>query len=534
MRPVDARTLEDGRALEAGLCIVGAGAAGITLALALERRCRDILLVEAGAALPEPETQALHDVLSVGHPFRPSYISRARWLGGSCNLWAGRSMRLTAADLAGRPWVPRSAWPIPYAELARWYPAAGEMLALPPPAAFLAETYAQSFGPVERALLADPRLAPTVSLWAKGPMRFALTYRRRLEQSPGLRILLNANAAGLDLDPSGRSVARLRLATLDGRRLGVRARHVVLAAGGIENARLLLLPGEQHPDGIGNAHGHVGRCFMEHPRAVFGRALLEHGALSHLCARPLAKGRMQLGLALSAAEQARRGLLNHYLTLEPEVSGYTAEAYASTVDILKVLMRRGHVGRRTDFSSFGRGRVEGFVYQLSPKEILPQWAFVLHDRLRRLLPQPRGPRRFAVVTFCEQPPEPSSRVTLGARRDALGLPQASVDWRIPAEVDRSLHALHGTLGAVLAERGLGRLEPGEPDRLAYSDASHHMGTTRMSAAPTDGVVDPDCRVHGVENLWIAGSSVFPSAGHANPTLTIVALALRLAERLAAA
>jgi choline dehydrogenase-like flavoprotein len=312
----------------------------------------------------------------------------------------------------------------------------------------------------------------------------------------------------------------------------VRPRRLVLACGGIENARLLLLPGGRHPRGIGNDH--VGRCFMEHPRAVFGRVVLQPGAaLTHLRARPLRRGRMQLGLALSPAAQARHGLLNHHLTLEPEVSGYTAQAYESTVDMLKVLMRRGHIGRRTDFSSLGRGRVEGLIYQLSPKEILPQWAFVLHDRLRRLRPPPKGAQRFAVVTFCEQPPDPQSRVTLSERRDALGLPRACVDWRIGADVHRSLLDLHETLGAVLRERGLGRLEPGDPDRLAYTDASHHMGTTRMSADARHGVVDPECRVHGLRNLWIAGSSVFPSAGHANPTLTIVALALRLASRLAA-
>jgi choline dehydrogenase-like flavoprotein len=307
----------------------------------------------------------------------------------------------------------------------------------------------------------------------------------------------------------------------------VKARRYVLAAGGMENARLLLLS-----DGLGNDRDQVGRCFMEHPRAVFGRVVLNAGAtLPLLRGWPLRDGKVQLGMALSPEVQRRERLLNHYCTLESEVSKYTATTYETAVDVGKVLLRRGHAGSRLDFKGLGKSHVEGFIYQLSPKELLPHWAFRLAMLAKARLRPPKGPQRFVVVTFCEQPPEPGSRVYLGKERDALGLPRLVVDWQIGAEVRHSLFRLHQEVGHVLERRGLGRFEHGDPDALQFTDASHHMGTTRMSTDPQHGVVDPEGRVHGIANLWLAGSSLFPSAGHANPTLTIVALALRLAERL---
>lgn len=524
MRPVDARTLAAGTALETDLCIIGAGAAGISLACALADTGVDVLLVEGGDRHPDAATQALHEARSVGYPLRPNYLNRARQFGGTSNLWAGRSMLLWPEDLAERDWVPGSAWPIAPAEIASWHDAAARLLGLPDATPFSPARWQAQLGTSEAALFVSGRLVPTVSIWARRPMRFGVVHGPRLRRAGNIRTLLRANAVGLRLDEARRRVTGVELATLGGTRLEVRARRVVLAAGGIENARLLLLAALGGPL--------VGRFFMEHPRAVFGKVELAAGSrVPLLRGRPFRHGRVQIGVALAPALQRRDGLLNHYCTLESEVSDYVARTYETAVDVGKVLLRRGHAGGRLDFSAVGKSRLEGFIYQLSPKEILPHWAFRAVSALRDRYRPPQGPQRCVLVTFCEQPPDPDSRVRLGEERDALGLPRPVVDWRIPEAVPRSLFRLHEVLGRELVERGVGRLEPGEPASLAYTDASHHLGTTRMSEAPADGVVDRDGRVHGVANLWVAGSSVFPSGGHANPTLTIVALALRLAARL---
>ena len=534
MTMLDALDLPSGSSLETDTCIVGAGAAGITLALELEAAGIACLIVEAGGLEPEPETQALHDILSVGDPVRADYMARARCFGGTCNLWAGRCMRLTPTDVAPRPWIANSGWPIAYEEIAQHYEAAGRAFDLPGPSYFATSHYDGLMGRGERLLLENGSLEPTISLWARRPMRFGAAHRRRLERSRHIRVLLHANAVGLAVSGDGRRVERLSVGMLDGRRHEIKARTFVLGAGGLENARLLLASSDVQAKGLGNGEDLVGRYFMEHPRAVFGRVRLGPDAKLRLMrGRPLALGRMQLGLAPSREVQEREGLLHHYLTFEDEQSTYAQKQYDAAVQVAKVVLRRGHAGRRTELRQALKARMQtaGLIYLLTPKEILPHWVYRSYATLRPLLHEKRRERRYVVVFFCEQPPDPASRVYLGAERDRLGVPKLVLDWRIGNEVTRSMERLRALLGHELEARQLGTLaeEPGGPD---YTDASHHIGTTRMSTSPRTGVVDPDCRVHGIENLYVAGSSVFPTAGHANPTLTIVALAIRLARHLA--
>jgi choline dehydrogenase-like flavoprotein len=249
---------------------------------------------------------------------------------------------------------------------------------------------------------------------------------------------------------------------------------------------------------------------------------------------PLSDGKVQLGIGLSPDAQAREGLLNHFLTFEEAFSGYAEQHYQAAIEVGKVLLRRGHAGGRLELGKARRApTVPDFIYLLSPKEILPHRLWRLLTLARHRLDSGRAARRYIVVYFCEQPPDPQSRVYLGHDRDRLGLHRLILDWRIPESVHQTLYRLQARLGEALERQGLGTLEPGT-DVPRYTDASHHMGTTRMAATSRTGVVDSDCRLFGVRNLYVAGSAVFPSAGHANPTLTILALALRLAEHLRSA
>jgi choline dehydrogenase-like flavoprotein len=525
MTLLDAALQPPAAPLETDICVVGAGAAGITVATELARQGREVCLVESGGLDLEADTQALHDLRSVGYPVRENFMSRVRQFGGSCNLWAGRSMRLVQDDLAPAGDPHGEGWLVSHRELSSYYPRAAAILDLPRIDMFEIDSFARSMTEHERRLFQSGPLSPTISLWARGPKRFGGSYRRELGRSPRVRVVLHANATRLRVAPESGQVQALELATLGGARFEVRARRYVLACGGLENARLLLV------SGIGAEHGVVGRYFMDHPRSVFGRVRLAPGVkLPLLRGKPLADGRVQVGMGLSPEVRRRQGLLNHYATLESEVSGYTAAGYQSFVRTMKVVLRKGHAGSRWEVGRSKLGDIPGMIYLLTPKELMPHPVYRLYWSLRNALhPRPDGASR-VVVYFCEQPPDAESRVTLTDELDPLGMPRLALNWRIGPEVTRSVLALQEIIRERLRETGVGELDAPD-DEPRYTDASHHMGTTRMSASPQTGVVDGQCRVHGHDNLFMAGSSVFPSAGHANPTLTIVALGIRLAEHL---
>ena len=525
MTLIDLRASPPTPLIETDVCVIGAGAAGITVATELGRVGRDVVLLESGGLAPEEDTQALNDLDVAGYPVRENFMSRARYYGGSCNLWAGRSMRLSPEDLAPEADPERAGWPLAHAELSEWYPAAAGVLGLPDIRFFEPLTHAEHLSRVERALFDSGEVTPTVSLWAKGPMRFGATHRGALRRSARIRLLLHGNAVRLRPTADGQAVAALEAAVLHGPTFEIRARRYVVACGGVENARLLLL------SNLGNEHDLVGRYFMDHPRAVFGRVRLAPGArLPYLRGRPVADGKLQLGIGVPPEVRRAEGLLNHYATLESEFSGYAAAGYQSLVKTAKVVLRKGYAGSRWEVGRSRLSDIPGMIYLLTPKELMPHPLYRLYWNARSALhPRPDGRAR-VIVYFCEQPPDRESRVMLASGRDALGQPRVELRWRIGPEVTRSVLALQERLATTLRAAGIGELERGEGEPR-YTDASHHMGTTRMSRDRSTGVTDPDCRVHGLDNLYLAGSSVFPTAGHANPTPTIIALSLRLADHL---
>lgn len=506
------------------VCVVGAGAAGITVARTLGRSGLRVLLLESGGLKMDPAIQGLYQLDEVGYPLRRDYHSRARFFGGSCNLWAGRNMLLGEEDFAGRHWLPNSDWPIRAGELANWYPEACRILGIPGPEGFMPSTAGQQFSAAEQMLFSHPSLQPTVSLWAKSPARPGRDALAEFRRSANITLLLNASALTLSREQGSPRVASIDASTLDGRRIHIRARYFVLACGGLETPRLMMLSTDWEGGGAGNASGLLGRFFMDHPRAVFGKFLPNRQAvLRALLGRALPDGRLQVGLRLSPEVQAQHRLPNHYVTFEPESSNYASESYQALAQAAKLASGTATSAPATSLPEL--------IYLLSPRELIPHFAYRAIQAARDVTSRPGRHKRFMVVYFCEQLPLSESRVQLGDARDALGQRRLQLDWKLDDTFVKSLLRTQEILATTLAETGIGTLQPGvgEP---RFTDASHHMGTTRMSSHPAHGVVDPDCRVHGIPNLFVAGSSIFPSGGHANPTLTIVALALRLADHLA--
>jgi choline dehydrogenase-like flavoprotein len=529
---VDANRLGSDVTVDADVCVIGSGAAGLTVATQLDGLAVRVCLVESGSFAPDDETQSLYAVDSLGYPVRENFMSRARYFGGTCNLWAGRSMKLTRLDLAHRPWIAHSGWPIGYDELSRFYEPAERILRLPASRSVERVLSLAREHPVEGSLCGNADLLPNISLWATRPMRFGSAYKRQLITSRNIVSYLNANVTAIELNEAGTSVETCTASTLAGRRVRFRAKRFVLACGGLETARLMLASRSIQPNGVGNDHDLVGRFYMDHPRAVFGRVhLTAPQKLPSLLGVALRDGMAQIGIQLRDEVQECERLLNNYLTLERHWSEQSERAYQSFVHSAKIILRAGYTGRRFSPSAPKLAKVPELIYLLAPRELMPHPLYRAARQLKDRLAS--GVTDLVVVNYCEQPPNPQSRVYLTSERDRLGMPRLALHWVVGREETQTLLRLHALLDSHLRRRGLGHLTHASSrfGELRYTDASHHIGTTRMSSHPREGVVDVNCRVHGVANLFVAGSGVFPTSGHANPTLTLVALAVRLAEHL---
>lgn len=503
---IDARTLANGSLLEGDLCIVGAGAAGITIAREWIGSHRKVLLLEGGGLQYEPAMQDLYRGEIVGLPYFPLEAARLHFFGGTTGHWAGWCATFDAIDFEKRDWVPHSGWPIRREHLDPFYVRAQPLLQLGP--------YEYTAAPWQRRdpalvpLALDPRVVWTKMWQFSPPTRFGTTYRDAIFGARNIELYTHANVCEIEPNDAVTAVQGLRVRCLDGKELQVRARHYVLACCSIQNARLLLA------SGLGNAHDLVGRFFMEHIEMPGGHLVLAAsptaGMKMYEWTYGVTKARGEL--ALEAAVQRERRMLNGTVSLAPgdpdEVAKSTFQAMPPDV---VATMRESDERARPDS---------------------PAAAAVATP------PVGRGERFFHVITRQEQSPNPRSRVSLSAERDALGMPRVKLDWRLTDLEKHTFRAFYEVLGREFGRSGLGRVQvldwitsadPGWPSTL--SGGWHHMGTTRMHESPRWGVVDPNCQVHGLANLSIAGASVFPTGGGVNPTLTLVALSLRLSDTL---
>lgn len=519
----DACNFPDDTRIEADLCLVGAGAAGITIAREFADTGTRVCLVEAGGPKPGGTDQALAGGDIVGLPYTPLDESRAFGLGGTTATWTGWCRPLDPLDFEPREWVPHSGWPFDYGTLEPYYRRAQAVCELGP-----CEYHAEDWEDESRPRLRLDGIDSPVFQFSP-PTQFGRRYGDELRNASNIDVLLHAHASRLRLDTGGQRVARLELRTLTGGTHTVEADRFVLAGGGIGNPWLLLNSNDEQPEGIGNGHDLVGRYFAEHPYLNASTLVLNSAATpmnfyqGHPAGRPEYDGKVVALLSLSPEVQRIERVVNCVFRFPEAFKGHRAFASRGAASLNHAVkhLRQGTLPYRWPWHLGYMVRDAGDVAAVLARKIL-------------LPGHPTSARR-PMRVFIESSPNPDSRVTLGDRCDALGRPVPVLDWRIN-ELDRqSLVVAHRRLDEALCGADLGRVETdfdlGSDWAGRLQHGNHHMGTTRMHNDPAQGVVDADGRVHGVDNLYAAGSSVFPTAGSANPTLTIVALALRLADRL---
>lgn len=566
-----------GTSFEADLIIIGGGPAGLTIAREFLGSRTSVLIVESGQLQEEKLFGDLNTVESIGEPrsiaqqrkraefhgqICPTWSHstqpfgvRCRVLGGSSQAWAGKSAPFSEIDFVERGWVKNSGWPFRIEELNSYLTRAGEVLNLgpnchdeslwsligvqPPKPNFDSKLLRSFFWQFARSRIDKMDI-----------MRFGAEFLTL--DAPNIRVLLNATVTQINTNAEGNLFRNVGLATIDGAHFEARAQAAVLAASGIENPRLLLVSNQVRSNGLGNENDLVGRFLMDHPSARLGHFAaqdcpavmkrfgffgLKHGGRTHMYMH---------GLAIGPELQQEEHLLNAAVYLLEQRSPddpwdalkrlLRSQSKRPLADLATVLaspglLAKGLAMRLFESGAFPeriRGNIVDVLMRVNPNLVVREF-------------QSRGvPHKLDGLVMdgiCEQPPDPDSRITLADQRDRLGVPLARVDWRIAPESRRTLSRMGQIVTAEFKRVGLPApsldqwIAKGRPEDCAIIDMGHTLGTTRMAKDPRLGVVDANCRIHGVQGLYVAGGSVFPTSGHANPTLMILALALRLADHI---
>ncbi len=568
--------LDTGESLDADLIIVGSGPVGLTIAREFFGSGYRVLVLESGI---EDEQESYNDLLTLESSGSPlgeaavarrasfhgsgakmwsheaqSYGLRCRVLGGSSHAWAGKSALFDQIDFEDRPWVPRSGWPIERDTLTEYFDRAAIHLNLGP------NRY--DHGLFDLAGIPAIRFSGANSLesffWQfsrsrrdkMDVMRFGPDFVA--EHAKNTRLLMDATVTHINTDPQTGRFQSLEVSALSGQKRTVGGKCCILATGGIENARLLLASNRVMPNGVGNSHDQVGRYLMDHLGVRLGYVAKKEAnavvkAFGFYGVRGSRDVHMyQHGMRLTDAVQRKQNLLN--------CAGYILEDRApdDPWDATKRLLRGRSSNALMDTLAIVKSPgllIKGAGVKLLGSRLLPQAVkSAVVNTVLKFNPglavsefQSRGlPHKLKgllIDAIIEQPPYAENRITLSKRTDALGMPRAVASWNVRED---ELHSLLYLARAVATELpGMGLPEPvmedwvtrGAPAEAAIIDMGHTCGTTRMSHNPRSGVVDINCEVHDAKGLFVAGSSVFPTSGHANPTLMAVSIAVRLADHL---
>ena len=540
---LDASELPAGKTLTADLCIVGGGAAGITLALQLIDSGLEVLVLESGGLRPEEATQALYSgSVEDERLHSPPDRYRQRRFGGTSTIWGGRCMPFDPIDFEPREYMPHSGWPLGREELLPYYRRANRLAEA---GEFEYQADAR-WRPMIRDFDSPHFTADTLERFSC-PTDFGARYGHKLTAARNVTVVLHANVVRIQLAPEGERVESLEVRTLNGRTLTARARQFVIATGGLENARLLLASRDVHAQGIGNSNDLLGRFYMCHLAGTIGAITINKPLQDVYHGYEVDDEGIycRQRLALRESVQREQGIGNFIARLHhPRI---TDPAHRNSILSLLYLAKpiipyeygkRLHGGVKSDFPTWLK-----HVRNVATAP-LDAFKFATHMVRDRFLAERKFPsiimrsraNLFSLDFHAEQQPNALSRVTLAERLDPLGMPQLHVDWRYTViDVDTVKRSL-ALLAQDLSRSGVGRFEY-DPDSVeeevtrygAYG--GHHIGTVRMGFNERDSVVDANGRLHGVHNLFVAGSATFPTSSQANPTLTVIAMALRLAQHL---
>ncbi|AMR27350.1 hypothetical protein A0257_09760 [Hymenobacter psoromatis] len=543
-----------GQTLTADICIVGSGPAAISLALRLDGSPLKVVMLAGGGWTETVASQDLYrgSVWPAGS-HEPLEENRRRQFGGTSAAWGGRCIPFEPLDFKDRSWVPGSGWPFTYDDLLPYYHKAAELCQIGDFEFDAQQAFPGSRPEILSGFDSETLVSYPLERWSP-PVHFGKTYREALEASANIQVLLDAHVLALRPAADAADAVGYADVSLHGAPLVVQARDFVLATGGIENARLLLAStSDRFPTGLGNQHDNVGRYYMVHLSGTYADVKLrDKAALRADFERDPGGVYCRRRWWFPEPAQAANHLLNtiFFLYHANTDNGHRDVLFSSRFVVKSVL---SVLSQRSVSKAVHQARQQlpalrqhaGNIIKNGLSEIPNLVRLSLKRMAKRRLPflMPSKQSTYWGLYFqAEQAPNRASRISLSAtEKDAFGMPRAEVKLAF-LDVDfESVVRAHTLFVERFRAQNLGDIDYDEDGLrrylrkrvVAYNSASHHIGTTRMSDDPATGVVDRNAQVHGVRNLYVAGSSIFPTGGHANPTLTLVAHALRLADYLKA-
>jgi choline dehydrogenase-like flavoprotein len=513
---LSANELDDGAVLEADVVVVGSGAAGLSLARKLGQQGEKVLLVEAGDLTLDGATQGLYRGEQLGVEYYDLSAFRLRYYGGTTNHWSGFCQRNDRIDYEGRLELDLPKWPVDDTELDPYITDAAKLLGLSgaptdPEAALKTRNLS-----VQDLLDSRSSILRSKIFQFSFDRRLGPRFSDGLKQSKNIDVVLNLNARSIELSEDGGSVRHVSCATMSGKRVTIKGRFIALCCHAIENARLLLNSDSVHPEGVGNASGHVGRNFMEHPH-LFSSLFFPTSAFPVIYDRKFLAARGQnLNLSMTDDTLRRERLLHYYCRFNPVFVDQDADDALSSL--------KGDPWRAGDMA---------FLQDVA-EVVSGLGGIVQRAAMRRGFWNATAPV-YRLEHRIEQSPNPNGCIVLSDKHDRLGDRIADLDWQFSDHDVDTFERGQRLIAKELAALGMGRvaLEPIDRSRVEAEAKGHyhHIGLTRMSDDLASGVVDRHCKVHGVDNLYIGGSSIFPTAGYSGPTMMIMGFALRLADHL---
>ncbi len=504
---IDARELPGNTVIEGDLCIIGAGAAGISIAKDWIGTPYKVILLEGGGFEYDERVQELYAGKTTGQPYYPLKSARLHYFGGTTGHWAGFCSTFDEIDFEKRDWIPHSGWPITRNVLDPYYMRAQKNLELGP--------YNYDWKSWQKN---DPDLQPLMKdesvVWNKlwqfsPPTRFGTKYRDTILSAKNVHLYTYANVVDITANEHASAIEHVTAKNYTGKEYTVKAKHFILACCSVQNARVLLACNKQVPKGLGNDHDNVGRYFMEHLEIKSAELWLTHPNPLKLYNLNYGSTKARCELAITKEHQAKHKILNGTSSLTPLL---VAQAMKPMIKVWNTEDPQKNLQQ----AMAGFGEMGKVAQSAKPDTLL---------------------RSYELFTRIEQAPNPDSRVTLDAEKDSLGMPRATLHWVLTPLEKHSIRKIYELIGQQIGRAGTGRVKMMEYLR-DENDTTwpgftgggwHHMGTTRMSSDPKDGVVDANCKVHGIANLHVAGSSCYATAAAPNPTLTLVALSLRLSD-----